>query len=186
MRYTRPASRRRGCLSIRHQARRQTGPAWESVWSFCRPGICCWSGGLIASAALWSTWWGWLKSYSNAGSAFGRSVMGRLIQPPLRVSWCSISFSALAQFERRLIQERTRAGLAAARARGRLGGRPALAPEDTRVQMAKTLYEAGAHEIGAICKTLGISRSTFYRYLAFHIPRRRPVRTKEIEDAGRR
>ena len=75
-------------------------------------------------------------------------------------------FSALAQFERRLIQERTRAGLAAARARGRLGGRPALAPEDTRVRMAKTLYEAGAHGIGAICQTLGISRSTFYRYLA--------------------
>ena len=65
-----------------------------------------------------------------------------------------------------MIQERTRAGLAAARARGRLGGRPPLAPEDTRVQMAKTLYETGAHEISAICQTLGISRSTFYRYLA--------------------
>ena len=32
--------------------------------------------------------------------------------------------------------------------------------------MAKTLYETGAHEISAICETLGISRSTFYRYLA--------------------
>ena len=77
-----------------------------------------------------------------------------------------IIFSALAQFERRLIKERTRAGLAAARARGRLGGRPPLDPENTRVQMAKTLYETGAHSIGAICQTLGISRSTFYRYLA--------------------
>ena len=51
--------------------------------------------------------------------------------------------------------------------------------------MAKTLYETGAHSIGAICQTLGISRSTFYRYLALQIARSRPLRTKEIEDAGR-
>ena len=59
-------------------------------------------------------------------------------------------FSALAQFERRLIQERTRAGLAAARARGRLGGRPAMDPQDARVQMAKALYKDRAHEVEAI------------------------------------
>ena len=75
-------------------------------------------------------------------------------------------FSALAQFERRLIQERTRAGLAAARARGRLGGRPAMDPQDPRVQMAKALYKDRAHEVPAICQTLHISRSTLYRYLA--------------------
>ena len=75
-------------------------------------------------------------------------------------------FSALAQFERRLIQERTRAGLTAARARGRRGGRPALDPQDPRVQMAKALYKERAHEVGAICQTLHISRSTLYRYLA--------------------
>src|SRR4051812_24781640 len=49
-------------------------------------------------------------------------------------------FSALSQFERRLIQERTRAGLDAARARGRNGGRPAILPDDARVQMAKKLH----------------------------------------------
>ena len=75
-------------------------------------------------------------------------------------------FSALAQFERRLIQERTRAGLTAARARGRRGGRPALDPQDPRVQMAKALYQDRAHAVGAICETLHISRSTLYRYLA--------------------
>ena len=75
-------------------------------------------------------------------------------------------FSALAQFERRLIQERTRAGLTAARARGRRGGRPALDPQDPRVQMAKALYQDRAHEVGDICETLHISRSTLYRYLA--------------------
>ena len=75
-------------------------------------------------------------------------------------------FSALAQFERRLIQERTRAGLAAARVRGRLGGRPSLDPKDPRVQMAKALYQDREHEVGDICQTLHISRSTLYRYLA--------------------
>ena len=75
-------------------------------------------------------------------------------------------FSALAQFERRLIQERTRAGLAAARARGRLGGRPAIDPQDPRVQMAKALYKDRAHEVEDICNSLHISRSTLYRYLA--------------------
>ena len=75
-------------------------------------------------------------------------------------------FSALAQFERRLIQERTRAGLAAARARGRLGGRPPMDSHDPRVQMAKALYKDRTHEVGAICQTLHISRSTLYRYLA--------------------
>ena len=75
-------------------------------------------------------------------------------------------FSALAQFERRLIQERMRAGLVAARARGRLGGRPSMDPHDPRVQMAKALHKDPAHEVGDICQTLHISRSTLYRYLA--------------------
>ena len=47
-------------------------------------------------------------------------------------------FSSLAQFERRLVQERTTAGLAAARARGRLGGRRPITGADPRVQAAKT------------------------------------------------
>ncbi len=48
-------------------------------------------------------------------------------------------FASLAQFERRLIQERTRAGLAAARARGKLGGRKPISIDDKRVVMAKKL-----------------------------------------------
>src|SRR5258707_9998253 len=49
-------------------------------------------------------------------------------------------FTALAQFERRLIQERTRAGLSAARARGRLGGRKPILDGDTRIRTAKRLH----------------------------------------------
>ena len=75
-------------------------------------------------------------------------------------------FSALAQFERRLIQERTKAGLAAARAQGRKGGRKPITIEDPRVQMAKRMHHDHSMNIARICRTLKISRATFYRYLA--------------------
>jgi DNA invertase Pin-like site-specific DNA recombinase len=75
-------------------------------------------------------------------------------------------FSALAQFERRLIQERTKAGLAVARARGRHGGRPRLESEEARVLAAKKLAKDTSMSINEICTTLNTSRSTYYRYLA--------------------
>ena len=75
-------------------------------------------------------------------------------------------FSSLAPFERRLIQERTRAGLAAARARGRKGGRRPIPADPRRVLTAKHLHQDRGLSINPICKTLGISRPTFYRYLA--------------------
>lgn len=74
-------------------------------------------------------------------------------------------FSALAQFERRLIQERTRAGLKAARARGKTGGRKPLSANDPRVIMAKTLNDDKSLDISTICKQMKISRSTFYRLI---------------------
>ena len=74
-------------------------------------------------------------------------------------------FSALAQFERRLIQERTKAGLAAARARGRNGGRPKVTVNEARVVLAKKLHADKSLDIDDICKTLRISRSTLYRYV---------------------
>jgi DNA invertase Pin-like site-specific DNA recombinase len=75
-------------------------------------------------------------------------------------------FSALAQFERRLIQERTRTGLAVARARGKRGGRQPLQPADPRVQMVYTLYAEQRLTVSDICRTLHISPATFYRYVA--------------------
>lgn len=75
-------------------------------------------------------------------------------------------FSALAQFERRLIQERTRAGLAAARARGRTGGRKPITTKDPKVRMARRMYQDQEMGIEEICRTLQISRATFYRYVA--------------------
>jgi len=74
-------------------------------------------------------------------------------------------FGALAEFERDLIRERTHAGLAAARARGRLGGRPRKLADAKDLELARTLYASGETDIDTICRTLGISRATLYRVL---------------------
>ena len=76
-------------------------------------------------------------------------------------------FGALAEFERDLIRERTKAGLAAARARGRMGGRPKASSLNTakKVALAQALYEDKNNSIADICSTLPVSRSTLYRYL---------------------
>jgi DNA invertase Pin-like site-specific DNA recombinase len=73
-------------------------------------------------------------------------------------------FGALAEFEREIIRERTNAGLSAARSRGRSGGRP-KALTDKQVQMLNNLAADRSNSIEDICKTLGISRTTFYRYV---------------------
>ncbi|WP_106314978.1 recombinase family protein [Legionella pneumophila] len=75
-------------------------------------------------------------------------------------------FSSLAQFERRLIQERTKAGLDAARARGISGGRKKIAPDNPKVLTAKRMHKNHGMSIDDICKTLKISRASFYRYLS--------------------
>jgi DNA invertase Pin-like site-specific DNA recombinase len=73
-------------------------------------------------------------------------------------------FGALAQFEREIIRERTRAGLAAARARNQFGGRPTVITADKLT--AARLMRAEKRPMHVIAKTLGISRSTLYRHLA--------------------
>jgi len=76
---------------------------------------------------------------------------------------------ALAEFERDIIRERTNAGLASARARGRFGGRPrALDPK--KAQMARALYDGGKSNVRDICMTLGISKATLYRHLNANAP----------------
>lgn len=76
-------------------------------------------------------------------------------------------FASLAEFERDLTRERTNAGLAAARARGRQGGRPrGLSKEaQSKAEAAKTLYLKKDTSVEDIGKLLGVSRATIYRYL---------------------
>lgn len=72
-------------------------------------------------------------------------------------------FSGVSQFERELIRERTMEGLASARARGRMGGRPGKDPKV--VEQALTLYNSKAYSVDEISKTTGLSRGTIYKYI---------------------
>ena len=76
-------------------------------------------------------------------------------------------FAALAEFERDLIRERTQAGLTAARARGRQGGRPKGVPPaaEATACAAETLYRERQLSVQEIARRLGISKSTLYAYL---------------------
>jgi len=73
-------------------------------------------------------------------------------------------FGALSEFERNLIRERTRAGIEAARSRGRQGGRPKKLSKDKR-QLAVDLYKGKKHSISQICEMTGITKPTLYKYV---------------------
>lgn len=74
-------------------------------------------------------------------------------------------FAALAEFERNLIRERTQAGLAAARARGRVGGRrPKIGAQELRE--IRALYESRSVSVLDIARRYGVSRTTLYKHLA--------------------
>jgi DNA invertase Pin-like site-specific DNA recombinase len=73
-------------------------------------------------------------------------------------------FASIAEFEWELIRERTMAGLASARARGRHGGRP-RALDEGKAKLARRLKGEGEHSVEEICSMLGVGRSTLYRYL---------------------
>lgn len=87
-------------------------------------------------------------------------------------------FGALAEFERELIRERTQAGLKAARARGRKGGRKEkLTPK--QIEQAKAMVSDPNISISSICETLKISKPTLYRYVPAPTKKRR-----EQENSG--
>ena len=73
-------------------------------------------------------------------------------------------FASLAEFERDLIRERTNAGLSAARARGRNGGRPKGVDEKKR-KAALALCRDTSRSVKEICEILGVSRNTYYKYI---------------------
>lgn len=73
-------------------------------------------------------------------------------------------FAALAEFERSIIRERTRAGLEAARARGRTGGRPPALSDDD-IAVAKALLRDPDITVAEVARRLGVSRSALYHHL---------------------
>lgn len=85
-------------------------------------------------------------------------------------------FAALAEFERELIRERTLAGLAASRARGRRGGRP-YKMTAAKIRLAMASMGQPDTTVGDLCKELGVSRQTLYRHVS---------PSGELRDDGRR
>ncbi len=73
-------------------------------------------------------------------------------------------FASLAEFERNIVRERTLAGLASARARGRKGGRP-FKLSSNKKQAALDLYDGRQHPINSICEMMDISKTTLYKYI---------------------
>ncbi|MFD3003663.1 recombinase family protein [Pontibacter toksunensis] len=76
-------------------------------------------------------------------------------------------FASLAEFEREIIRERTNAGLASAKARGRKGGRPTGLSKAAmeKAKSAKILFDSGTKSVEEIAKILGVGRTTCYRYI---------------------
>ncbi|OKX93314.1 transposon DNA-invertase [Corynebacterium glutamicum] len=85
-------------------------------------------------------------------------------------------FAALAEFERELISERTKAGLESARARGRKGGRP-FKMTPAKVRLAMAAMGQPETSVAALCKELGITRQTLYRHVS---------PTDELREDGRK
>ncbi len=86
-------------------------------------------------------------------------------------------FGALAEFEHDLIRERTHTGLAAAR--GQVDGRPKALTDPKEISLAQTLYDGGQTDVETICRTVGISRATLYRYFDQSRGRHRAIKDSD-------
>ena len=107
-----------------------------------------------------------IDSFRLSGVGF-KSVMEGIIDTTSAAGELVFNiFSCLAQFERRLIQERTVAGLSAARARGKYGGRRKIEKNHPKVVFAKKMHADKSIDIKDIYRSLKMSRSTLYRYLS--------------------
>ncbi len=139
------------------------GPSWRCAWGYLRAGdtLVVWRLDRLGRSLrhLVET----VNALAERGVAFASlhegidttTSTGRLIFH---------IFAALAEFERELIAERAAVGRQAARARGRLGGRPAkLSPE--QVKLARARYKARGVTVAEIAKALGVGRGTIYRVL---------------------
>src|SRR6478752_6332711 len=124
---------------------------------------CSPSGSSTASDATPNTCSRWWTSLTSRGIGFRSLTEGLHTEGPMGTAMLTI-MAAFAQLERDTMIERTRAGLAAAAANGRKGGRPRKI-DDADAAKARQLREKGIAATD-IAKMLGVSRATVYRYLA--------------------
>ncbi|MGO1536877.1 MAG: recombinase family protein [Yaniella sp.] len=97
-----------------------------------------------------------LKVLTGQGAAIDTTTFGKLVFG---------IFAALAEFERELISERTKAGLTSARARGRKGGRH-YKMTAAKVRLAADSMGQPGTKVGELCKELGVTRQTLYRHVS--------------------
>ena len=154
-----------GCERIfeeRISSREETRPQLEAALDYCRKGdvLVVWRldrlgrsiGELIKL----------VNGLKDRGVGF-RSLRESLDTTTLGGKLVFHVFASIAEFERDVIRERTLAGLEAARARGRKGGRkPAM--DEGKIALAKRLMAERETPVEEICRALGVSRSTLYRY----------------------
>ncbi|MCF7971163.1 MAG: recombinase family protein [Methylococcaceae bacterium] len=105
----------------------------------------------------------WVTTLENDGVGF-RSLQESIDTTTSNGKLVFHLFAALAEFERNLISERTRAGLDAARARGRKGGRP-KALDDEKRKLLIDFYEQKKTPVNTLCKMMEISKPTLYSYI---------------------
>lgn len=106
---------------------------------------------------------GWINELEEAGIAF-QSLQETIDTGTSTGKLIFHIFGALSEFERNLIKERTKAGMEAARARGRQGGRPKKLDKGKR-KLAVDLYKSKKHSIQQICRAVGITKPTLYKYI---------------------
>jgi DNA invertase Pin-like site-specific DNA recombinase len=105
---------------------------------------------------------GLINDFSSRGILF-RSLTENLETQTANGKLIFNIFASLAEFEKNLIRERTVAGLSAARARGKFGGRPKA--DKSKIDVAVELYNSKKVEINKICEIVGISKGTLYKYI---------------------
>jgi hypothetical protein len=153
-----------GCSPRPPAAPAPTAPPWSSCWTSCVPGTPWSSGSSTASAAPLRHLVDTVTGLADRGVGF-RSLQEAIDTTTPGGKLVFHVFAALAEFERDLIGERTTAGLAAARARGRHGGRPSVL-SGHKLRVAQEMYRSGQYTVAAIARTLGVSRASIYRNLA--------------------
>ena len=145
-------------------ARRTTGPGWRHACGRYARATCWPSGSSIAWAATSRTWSAPLEDLSDRGIGL-RVLAGQGAQIDTSTAGGRLVFgifAALAEFERELIRERTVAGLKAARARGRKGGRK-FALSKAQVRLAQAAMANRDTSVAELCDELGVGRVTLDR-----------------------
>lgn len=154
-----------GFVSVEPSANRTVRPELTAALDYARPGdtLCVWKLDRFARSLIDLVTM--VDTLRERGIGF-KVLTGALanIDPGTADGRLMLQVvGAMAEFERSLIKERTRAGLDAAKAQGRTGGRPSVVDED--VLTVARARKAKGESVSAIAKALGISRATLYRHL---------------------